>query len=91
MASTNTVPTTAQTSGAQHGAGLGKKIKGSVDVIHGAGEVLRGNAESAADAFGDAITGKSRPVAETQPATDNVAQKGAREVESGLDAARGRK
>ncbi|EJD35596.1 hypothetical protein AURDEDRAFT_130534 [Auricularia subglabra TFB-10046 SS5] len=90
--STMTHPTaTGNTAGAQKGAGLGKALRGSVDVVHGTGEVLRGNAQSAMDAFGETIAGKSRPVAETQPRTDGVAQKGAHEVQAGLNAVQGRK
>lgn len=61
-------------------AALGHTLKDGFKVMHGAGEEIRGNINSALDGLGDSIAGRK-----TVPNTegDRVAQRGAAEAEAG--------
>ncbi|EJD35597.1 hypothetical protein AURDEDRAFT_175323 [Auricularia subglabra TFB-10046 SS5] len=72
--------------------GIGDRIRGTFDVVHGAGEVLRGNVQNALDSFGDSITArdKNSVPSRTQGGNPEVAAKGVQEYQNGLDKVMGR-
>ncbi|EIN05393.1 hypothetical protein PUNSTDRAFT_137507 [Punctularia strigosozonata HHB-11173 SS5] len=72
------------TTGATAGAGLGQKVKGAFQTVHGVGEKIRGNALDAADsATGD------RDVHGTGMRNAAVDQKGSMETNVGVANMRG--
>lgn len=59
---------------------VGDTLKDGFHVVHGAGDELRGDINSALDGFGDSIAGRD---AAANNRDDRVAQRGAAEAEAG--------
>ncbi|WWC58310.1 uncharacterized protein I303_100850 [Kwoniella dejecticola CBS 10117] len=75
--------------GANAAQGLGDKVKGGWNVFHGAGEAIRGNANSFIDNLGEQVAGRdpaqqpqTRSAGGERPA--GVAAKGADEIQQGV-------
>ncbi|KIM47293.1 hypothetical protein M413DRAFT_440744 [Hebeloma cylindrosporum] len=59
------------------GAGLGKKIRGAAEIVHGAGDTLRGTMLGTVESLGKEIGLRSKD--------DDIAQQGKLEMERGLE------
>ncbi|KZV99477.1 hypothetical protein EXIGLDRAFT_698571 [Exidia glandulosa HHB12029] len=73
-------------------SGIGTRIRGSLEVVHGAGEILRGNVQTAIGSFGDNLAGRSHDsdVGTSAPSNGgSVVRRGTREMHNGIDKVKG--
>ncbi|BGP42897.1 hypothetical protein JCM10449v2_006911 [Rhodotorula kratochvilovae] len=74
------------------GADAGQRGRGVFEAIHGAGEAIRGNVNSALDGLGDGIANRPQGTVESRQSAaseESVAQKGVREFTEGVNAVKG--
>ncbi|GAA6046639.1 hypothetical protein JCM3770_003091 [Rhodotorula araucariae] len=74
------------------GASVGTRVRGVFEAIHGAGEAIRGNVNSALDGLGDGIANRPQGTVESRQSAaseESVAQKGVRELNEGINAVKG--
>ncbi|TNY23882.1 hypothetical protein DMC30DRAFT_259546 [Rhodotorula diobovata] len=87
-----TVPSSHGAPAASAGAALGTRVRGVFEAVHGAGEALRGNINSALDGLGDGVANRPQGTVESRQLAageESVAQKGLNELQGGISAAKG--